>query len=97
MTSRFILPAEEEFSDAAGFYETAELGLGEDFILTLLSAIERLTENPLIGKLLADEYRSFSVGRFPYTLIYKFHDHEIVIIAVAHQSRKPDYWLSRVD
>jgi len=32
---------------------------------------------------------------FPYSLVYIVSKDEIRILAVAHQSRRPDYWAGR--
>ncbi|HIP58812.1 MAG TPA: hypothetical protein EYH01_00115 [Campylobacterales bacterium] len=36
------------------------------------------------------------VNRFPFGLVYRIEGDTIVIVAVMHLSRKPDYWYSRV-
>ncbi|HAK44654.1 MAG TPA: hypothetical protein DCO79_01865 [Spirochaeta sp.] len=33
---------------------------------------------------------------FPYGIIYSYSTEEIIIIAVMHLHRKPDYWKSRL-
>src|SRR5579885_763102 len=40
--------------------------------------------------------RRFLLWRFPYTLIYSYKDSVVTIWAVAHGSRKPDYWAPRL-
>jgi mRNA-degrading endonuclease RelE of RelBE toxin-antitoxin system len=37
------------------------------------------------------------IKRFPYGVIYGVDKDKIVIIAVAHLHRKPDYWENRTD
>jgi toxin ParE1/3/4 len=34
-------------------------------------------------------------SRFPYTIVYRVVENLVVIVAVAHQSREPDYWQHR--
>jgi len=34
--------------------------------------------------------------RFPYSMTYSIENDFILIIAVAHQNRNPDYWKDRV-
>lgn len=33
--------------------------------------------------------------RFPYTLVFRIQDSSVRVIAVAHQSRRPGYWVGR--
>ena len=94
MRCRFVSAAEEEFTDAAVFYET-EAGLGEEFVAAVIGGIDRLLEMPLLGNLIAARVRSIPLGRFPFNLVYKVDDDEIVIVAVA-QSRLPTYWHHRL-
>jgi len=35
-------------------------------------------------------------ARFPYSLIYGVEEQTIVVIAVAHSHRVPDYWMDRL-
>jgi len=43
------------------------------------------------------EIRRFLFTRFPYSFVYGIDEETIVVIAVAHQRRKPDYWSDRID
>lgn len=95
MRYRFVSAAEEEFTNAAVFYE-AEAGLGDEFIAAVLGGINRLLEMPLIGSLVGARVRSIPLDRFPVNIVYKVDDNEIVIVAVAHQSRRPAYWRHRL-
>jgi hypothetical protein len=36
--------------------------------------------------------RRYRLNRFPYGLVYAVLDNEIVIVAIMHLHRKPDYW-----
>jgi hypothetical protein len=35
------------------------------------------------------------VRSFPFSVVYRLRPEEIVILAVAHQKRKPGYWRGR--
>ena len=95
MNSRFVSAAEDEFSDAAIFYEEAEPGLGEDFILLVLEAVARLERFPELRPEIDNGIRSLVVSRFPFRPIYSVDRVEVLILAVAHQNRRPGYWLDR--
>ena len=94
---RFLLPAEEEMTEAAIFYEDQAHGLGSEFLDDVQSSIDRLRDNPMIGHALTGELRRSLLSRFPYSLIYVIKPDDLLIIAVAHQRRRPGYWRERVD
>jgi toxin ParE1/3/4 len=55
-----------------------------------------LLSHPLSGKSLTERIRKFGLRRFRYNLIYAVDADEIVIVAVAHHRRRPDYWHARL-
>ena len=93
---RFLLPAEEEMTEASLFYEAASAGLGEEFLDDVQRVIGILREHPELGQLIESELRLAPLRRFPFSLIYSFRMDEIIIIAVAHQKRRPGYWKDRI-
>jgi len=42
------------------------------------------------------ETRRRVVRRFPYSILYRIHIDEIIIVAVMHQKQKPSYWIDRL-
>ena len=96
MRSRFLSAAEEEFGDAAAFYEGEEFSLGEEFIAGVFATVDLLQRQPMLGKPAGGRFRSFPVRKFPFNIIYKLDEDEIVVVAVGHQSRKPGYWRDRI-
>jgi toxin ParE2 len=59
-------------------------------------ARKRIAERPRAWLPLGDGVRRFRLGRFPYGLIYVVEADEIVVLAVAHLHRKPNYWRLRL-
>jgi len=94
---RFLTPAEEEMTEAALFYEAVSSRLGTDFLDDVQRAINRLCDYPQAGEVITSGFRRTLLHQFPFNLIYAIEQNVIVIIAVAHQSRRPDYWKSRAD
>jgi len=94
---RFLSPAKEEMSDAALFYETASNGLGNDFLDDVQRTIDILSDYPELGEPVDSDFRRMLLHQFPFSLIYALEQNGIVIVAVAHQGREPNYWRSRVN
>ena len=92
---RYLPSAREELNEAAAFYEASVPGLGEAFLDDVERAIELVRERPRIGASVGRGFRKAILRRFPFSIVYVDRDEEIVIVAVAHQRRRPGYWRER--
>ena len=97
MRYEFHPEAEQEFIEAAAYYERNVTGLGERFGNEVRYAIERLLEYPDLGSPIDADLRRPLLTRFPYFLIYSFTTDLLRVVAVAHARRRPGYWRSRVN
>ena len=96
MTSHRYLPlAREELNEAASFYEARVPGLGAAFLDDVERSIVLLCENPQLGEVAGRAFRKVLLRRFPYSIVYALRDKEVIIVAVAHQRRRPGYWRKR--
>ena len=93
---RFLLPAEEEMTEASVFYEAATSGLGAGLLDEVQRVINILREHPELGRPVGQGLRRALLHRFPFSLIYSAEVDAILIVAVAHQRRRPDYWRNRM-
>lgn len=96
MKYAFHPEAEAEFLDAIDYYEGCEIGLGYDFAIEVHSAIENILSLPNAWTLLEDDVRRCQVRRFPYGIIYSQDGDVVLVLAVMHLHRAPDYWKDRV-
>jgi hypothetical protein len=87
--------ASDEFNEAPAYYDTEHRGLGSMFIDAVVSAISHIREYPESCVVLRDRNRSMLVRGFPYSVIYSFVGGHVRILAVAHCSRRPFYWIGR--
>ena len=65
------------------------------FAQELKRVVALATENPRMASSDAFGISRLYFKRFPYTLIFRIQDESLRIIAVAHQSRRPRYWVGR--
>jgi len=93
---RFTAPARREFLNEVVFYNGKEPGLGARFAEAVEDAAVRAMAYPLSGSRASANARRVFVKDFPFAIVYRSDDQGIVIFAVAHHSRRPDYWRSRV-
>ena len=67
-----------------------------DFIEELRRASEVIREAPERWPIGKNKTRRFLLWRFPFAVIYSERQSVIIIWAVAHGSRRPDYWTKRL-
>ena len=65
----------------------------EDFEAAVYRALRLLASLPNLGSPAVHGTRSWPLRRYPYTLIYREEADAICVLAVAHQSRAPGYWI----
>ena len=87
--------AETEFVDAALFYESRVEGLGRLYAAAVSRIISFVREHPDAGAPVQPDARRVLVGRFPYAVVYQHRHGAILVLAVAHFSRRPGYWRRR--
>jgi len=95
MTYEFHPAARLEFVEAIGFYESQKLGLGASFSREVVAAIERMIQAPDRWPLITPKLRRCLVHSYPYAIIYRETGEDVLIVAVAHSSRRPGYWSER--
>lgn len=93
MTSWLITAAaEQELDEAVAWYRQQQAGLQEQFLREFLSTVARIQARPEIYRELRPGIRRGLMRRFPYSVIYEVSADTLLILAVAHQHRKPFYW-----
>ena len=93
--------ATAELAAALAWYEERKPGLGTKLLQAVDRTIRHLGEFPGAGSPLqelpnAAAIRRFSVPGFPYHLVYIELEAETRVLALAHDSRRPGYWSSRL-
>jgi plasmid stabilization system protein ParE len=96
VTVRFLDIAEIELDEAVRWYEEQAPGLGDAFLIEVLSAADRITRFPEAWHRLGEGIRRCRLSRFPYGLIYTIDHGDILVLAIAHLHRRPDYWRNRL-
>ena len=90
--------ARDEVIKAAEYFDEQAVGLGNRFLEEIDKAVREIAEMPLAWPITKYGTRKrILISPFPYSINYRIVGAEIVIIAVAHQSRDENYWLDRLD
>ena len=101
MILRFHPQARAEFDRSTDYYADIQPDLGQDFILKVDQALERIVEAPWRWPLWpslpvnAPEIHRILVKRFPFGIAFELHDELVVVLAVAHLHAEPFYWMPR--
>jgi len=96
MQIRFLKIAREELKDGVRYYELEFTDLGNKFKRDGKKGIHRISELPKASSIEHAEIRKYLLHRFPCKLLYSIENDCILIIAVAHQHRKPEYRIKRI-
>ena len=85
-----------ELDEAMGYYESRARGLGLDLQKKVEQAVGAIQQSPESWPAhKRTGFRKYFVERFPFTVFYMDLPDLIWIVAVAHGSRRPDYWKRR--
>lgn len=98
---RILDEAAEEAVEAAAWYDNEHAGLGQEFSQVIDAAIDLLEDDivPLTSMPGAAGLRGAKrlvLKRFPYDIVVRESVDEVIVVAVAHQSRRPGYWRDRL-
>ncbi len=95
MGVRLLSLAQAELDEAFLWYEDQVVGLGYSFLEEFHHSVKLIASFPTLYEQISKDIRRCIMNRFPYGIIYGVDDNEIIIIAVAHLKRKPNYWVDR--
>ena len=97
MTFRFLPSAEVELLEAISYCAAIQSELGIRFEEAVAEAVRNLVANPQRGARRSRSTRRWLVKSFPFGVIYRVSESEILIVAVAHQRKRPEYWAGRIE
>jgi plasmid stabilization system protein ParE len=87
--------AEDEARAAFVWYLERSERAAAAFEREIERAIERIGENPTAYPIVEGELRRYILDRFPYAVLYAIEPTSARVVAIAHQHRRPGYWLIR--
>jgi len=98
---RILEVAAMEAAEAAAWYEAERPGLGKEFSNAVDAALDLIEEDifPLLlmpGLSGAMRAKRIVLRRFPFSIVIVERPSVTMVVAFAHQSRKPGYWRYRI-
>lgn len=95
--------AADELGEAEDWYRAHSDSAADRLVNSVARAIRDIAANPRIGRRIGRkragiEIRQLArVGAFPYSIAYVVYEESLRIMAFAHSSRRPLYWLGRLE
>lgn len=77
------------------WYEERSLLAAAGFLHEVSVAVRRIAEVPNRYPVSLHGTRRILLERFPFSIHYRVSENDIVVVAVAHQKRRPGYWAGR--
>jgi toxin ParE1/3/4 len=89
--------AEKDYDDAVNWYVKRSPSTSQRFKDAVDRAVLRIANKPESLPRMFGHYRWVRVQRYPYILVFRERQpNELVVVAVAHTSRRPGYWRRRM-
>ena len=95
MRIRFVDEAGAEFLDGIEYYETQRPKFGRRFKVEVEQTLLWLVEHSEACRLRPGGYRRLNCGSFLITFHTFVRGLTLWVLAIAHQRRKPEYWIRR--
>lgn len=94
MQLKFPRGVREEARGAIDYYEAERPGLGDHLWQELQISIRWILSNPTVPRLRPGDYRRVNLHAFPYYIAYATRGEFVVLLAIGHAARKPEYWVT---
>ena len=87
--------AQRELDEAAAYYDAESPGLGSAFLGEFERALQQIRAFPEAAPVGHGSVRVRVLVAFPFSLHYVLLGDAILVLALAHHSRRPFYWRER--
>ena len=78
------------------WYEEKVKGLGDKFLNELEDGYLSIQRFPDTWANFQYGFKRYILNKFPFSILYKVSSKQILIIAIMHNSRNPNYWKERL-
>lgn len=95
MTVKILDEAQQDLETAVDYYNEESPGLGYEFADEFYHTIDRIADNPDAWHPISKRTRRCLTHRFPFAVIYQKRETILLILAVMHLRRHPDFWKGR--
>jgi plasmid stabilization system protein ParE len=91
----YLPGARADFDESFDWYAERSPNAAVHFLNAVESALTLIAADPQRFSARDDIHRECPVRRFPFRIIYRITEDRILVVAIAHAKRHPDYWKHR--
>ena len=88
--------AKTEIINAYNWYESKQNKLGERLISVLDDYFSIIKKSPKQFPKVLNDMRQATIKNFPYIIIFKIENNDVIVFAVFHSSQNPEKWKSKI-
>jgi plasmid stabilization system protein ParE len=88
----FLPRARDDFDNACEWYAERSNRAAARLRETVNDTLTKIADHPLLFAKIDDQHHEVSLRKFPFRLIYRVVDDEILVVALVHATRDPDSW-----
>jgi len=92
----FLPGARADLLEGLGHYRDQSPRVAQRLLAEVRRVVRFVETHPLASPRVRGDVRRRSLLRFPYSLIYYLDGESVVVVALAHHRRRPDYWHGRI-
>ena len=85
-----------ESKEAASFYGARSSSISRAFTEELEYALFEILQHPEAHPEYLHGTRRLVLRRFPFSVVYSIEQNSVLLVALAHMSRRPGYWRKRL-
>jgi plasmid stabilization system protein ParE len=87
--------AAADIDEAFVWYEAQRAGLGDEFLEAVRDAFVTVRDSPRLHAAVHRDVRRSKLRRFPYSLLYRIVEYQVVVMGCFYASRNPRRWQAR--
>lgn len=91
----YLPGARRDFDESFDCYAERSALAAERFANAVDATLTRIAARPEQFAQLDRLHRECTVKRFPFRIVYRVESNRLLVVAVAHAKRRPDYWRHR--
>jgi len=95
-TFRIRSEAREEIDTAFDWYYRRSPEAAYAFLAEIIASLAQIASHPQLYPSFTKNTHRRILERFPYSVIFQEREDDILVVALAHAKRRPNYWTHRL-